>query len=98
MLSLLSADLFRNTIRVANILDQDRDRQNVDRDFVSPDLGPNCLQGLSADNGVIPILSSLASKEIILLFQVVLPTFILERRSLLELFADCMAHPDVFLR
>ena len=31
-------------------------------------------------------------------FQVVLPTFILERRSLLELFADCMAHPDVFLR
>ncbi|XP_052800561.1 oxysterol-binding protein-related protein 11-like isoform X2 [Mya arenaria] len=32
------------------------------------------------------------------LTKVVLPTFILERRSLLELFADCMAHPDVFLR
>ncbi|WAR03629.1 OSB11-like protein [Mya arenaria] len=28
------------------------------------------------------------------LTKVVLPTFILERRSLLELFADCMAHPD----
>ena len=83
---------------MANILDQDRDRQNVDRDSVSPDLGPNCLQGLSADDSVIAMLSSLASKEIIFLFQVVLPTFILERRSLLELFADCMAHPDVFLR
>ncbi|KAL4224720.1 Oxysterol-binding protein-related protein 10 [Mactra antiquata] len=32
------------------------------------------------------------------LTKVVLPTFILERRSLLELFADCMAHPNVFLR
>ncbi|KAL8615625.1 hypothetical protein ACOMHN_026615 [Nucella lapillus] len=32
------------------------------------------------------------------LTKVVLPTFILERRSLLELFADCMAHPDIFLR
>lgn len=30
--------------------------------------------------------------------QVVLPTFILEKRSLLEMFADCMAHPDLFLR
>ncbi|XP_041366890.1 oxysterol-binding protein-related protein 11-like [Gigantopelta aegis] len=32
------------------------------------------------------------------LTKVVLPTFILEKRSLLELFADCMAHPDTFLR
>nr|KAG5698631.1 hypothetical protein BaRGS_003145 [Batillaria attramentaria] len=31
------------------------------------------------------------------LTKVVLPTFILERRSLLEMFADCMAHPDIFL-
>ena len=27
-----------------------------------------------------------------------LPTFILERRSLLEMFADCMAHPDTFIK
>jgi len=32
------------------------------------------------------------------LMQVVLPTFILEKRSLLETFADCMAHPHLFLR
>ncbi|XP_076471289.1 oxysterol-binding protein-related protein 11-like isoform X2 [Babylonia areolata] len=32
------------------------------------------------------------------LTKVVLPTFILEKRSLLEMFADCMAHPDIFLR
>jgi len=31
------------------------------------------------------------------LIKVVLPTFILEKRSLLELFADCMAHPQFFL-
>ena len=38
----------RNTIsmiRVSNSLDPDQDRR-----FVSPDLGPNCLQRLSADN------------------------------------------------
>ena len=31
------------------------------------------------------------------LTKVVLPTFILERRSLLEMYADCMAHPDLFV-
>jgi hypothetical protein len=28
---------------------------------------------------------------------VVLPTFILEKRSLLEMFADCMGHPQLFV-
>ncbi|XP_069964686.1 oxysterol-binding protein-related protein 9 isoform X2 [Bactrocera oleae] len=32
------------------------------------------------------------------LTKVVLPTFILERRSLLEMYADYFAHPDLFLR
>ena len=36
---------FFNTIRVSNSLDPDQARH-----FVGPDLGPNCLQGLSADN------------------------------------------------
>ena len=30
------------------------------------------------------------------LTRVTLPTFILEKRSLLEMYADFMAHPDVF--
>ena len=34
-----------STIRVANSLDPDQARH-----FVRPDLGPNCLQRLSADN------------------------------------------------
>ena len=34
----------RNTIRVSNILNRDQARS-----FVGPDLGPNCLQRLSAD-------------------------------------------------
>ena len=36
---------FKNTIRVSNGLDPDRDRCSVD-----PDLGLNCLQKLSANN------------------------------------------------
>ena len=42
-----SINSFRNTIRVSNSLDPDQDRQNV-----GPDLGPNCLQRLSADDNV----------------------------------------------
>ena len=30
------------------------------------------------------------------LTRIVLPTFILERRSLLEMYADFFAHPDIF--
>ena len=36
---------FRNAIRVQNGLDPDQELC-----FVGPDLGPNCLQGLSAEN------------------------------------------------
>ena len=36
---------FKNTIRVSNSLDLDQARH-----FVGPDLGPNCLQRLSADD------------------------------------------------
>ena len=36
---------FRNTISVSNRLDPDQARS-----FVGPDLGPNCLQRLSADD------------------------------------------------
>ena len=39
-----SKNYFRNTNRVSNGLDPDQDRH-----FVGPDLGPNCLQRLSAD-------------------------------------------------
>ena len=31
------------------------------------------------------------------LTKIVLPTFILERRSLLEMYADFFAHPDLFV-
>ena len=40
-----SKNSFRNTIRVWNSLDPDQARH-----FVGPDLDPNCLQRLSADN------------------------------------------------
>ena len=37
--------VFLDTIRVSNSLDPDQDRHSV-----GPDLGPNCLQRLSADD------------------------------------------------
>ena len=40
-----SKNSFRNTIRVSNRLDPDQNQSSV-----SPDLGPNCLQRLSADD------------------------------------------------
>ena len=42
--STFSKIYFRNTIRVSNSLDPDQTRR-----FVGPNLGPNCLQMLSAD-------------------------------------------------
>ena len=42
---LFQNQLFRNTIRVSNSLDPDQARH-----FVGPDLGPNCLQRLLADD------------------------------------------------
>ena len=55
MLLLSSAELFQNQLfqkilsgtlsDLSNSLDPDQDRQNV-----GPDLGPNCLQRLSADD------------------------------------------------
>ena len=40
-----SKNSFGNTIRVSNSLDPDQARHSV-----GPDLGPNCLQKLSADD------------------------------------------------
>ena len=40
-----SKNSFKNTFRASNGLDPDQDRQSV-----GPDLGPNCLQRLSADD------------------------------------------------
>ena len=43
--STFSKNSFRNTIRVSNSLDPDQARH-----YVGPDLDPNCLQRLSADD------------------------------------------------
>ena len=45
-----SKNSFRNTTRVSNCLDPYQDQQNV-----GPDLGPNCLQRLSADDKNLPL-------------------------------------------
>ena len=43
--SIFLKNYFRNTIRVSNSLDSDQDRHSV-----GPDLDPNCLQSLSAND------------------------------------------------
>ena len=45
LLTLIKNNSYRDTVSVSSSLDSDQDRQNV-----GPDLGPNCLQRLSADN------------------------------------------------
>ena len=44
MFNLNSKESSRNTLRMSNSLDRDQAQH-----FVGPDLGPNCLQMLSAD-------------------------------------------------
>ena len=51
---------FFNTIRVSNSLDPDQARH-----FVGPDLGPNCLQRLSADNKSRPWQAELNTKQLV---------------------------------
>ena len=43
--------LIRNTIILSNSLDPDKAQR-----FVGPDLGPNCLQRLSADNTLFDLI------------------------------------------
>ena len=44
-INFFSKEKIRDTIRVSNSLDPDQARR-----FVGPDLGPNCLQNLSAED------------------------------------------------
>ena len=53
---------FFNTIRVSNSLDPDQARH-----FVVPDLGPNCLQRLSADNKSGPLCAKSQTQNNLLL-------------------------------
>ena len=50
LLSTFQKNCFRNTIKMSNSLDPDQDRH-----FVGPDLGPSCLQRLSADFKMSPL-------------------------------------------
>ncbi|KAL1129871.1 hypothetical protein AAG570_012815, partial [Ranatra chinensis] len=56
-----------------------------------------CLVSMESQGSVVTHLLSQV-KIGMDLTKVVLPTFILERRSLLEMYADYFAHPDMFIR
>ena len=63
---------FRNTVRVSNSLDPDQARL-----FVGPDLVPNCLQKLSADET--------SRQKVNVSFMCLLPISVLQRETTPEL-------------
>ena len=50
---------FQDAIRVSNGLDPDQDRRSV-----GPDLGPNCLQRLSADDNSLLATNELKGRQL----------------------------------
>lgn len=92
--------LFNNGQLQDNFVSNVDDEVHINRDDEIEDPEPYTdveLSGMEENKNVIlHLLSQL--KLGMDLTKVVLPTFILEKRSLLEMFADCMAHPDLFLR
>ncbi|XP_055619826.1 oxysterol-binding protein-related protein 9 isoform X2 [Toxorhynchites rutilus septentrionalis] len=73
-----------------------RNDGSLDYDALYEDESDNDLSMESHGSVVTHLLSQV--KIGMDLTKVVLPTFILERRSLLEMYADYFAHPDLFLR
>ncbi|CRK98250.1 CLUMA_CG011612, isoform A [Clunio marinus] len=73
-----------------------RNDGTLDYDAIYEDESDNDLSMESHGSVVTHLLSQV--KIGMDLTKVVLPTFILERRSLLEMYADYFAHPDLFIR
>lgn len=73
------------------------DSSNIDYDQLYEDDDEEDLGGVENHGSVISHLLSQV-KIGMDLTKVVLPTFILERRSLLEMYADFFAHPDLFVK
>ncbi|PNF20427.1 Oxysterol-binding protein-related protein 9 [Cryptotermes secundus] len=73
-----------------------RDDGSLDYDALYEDESDHELDGLENHGSVVSHLISQV-KIGMDLTKVVLPTFILERRSLLEMYADYFAHPDIFI-
>lgn len=66
--------------------------------LLPPLLSPPLLPGIVAQNKSL-IMHMLSQVRLGMdLTKVTLPTFILEKRSLLEMYAEIFAHPDVFAR
>ena len=69
--SIFSTNTFRT--KVSNVLDPDQDRKNPDQELhsVGADLGPNCLQSLSAEDKVYRKLVQSDPGDILIFLKVV---------------------------
>lgn len=77
--------------------DDDFGQENIDFDAVYEDDEEDELEDVKEHGSIIMHMLSQLSVGMDLT-KITLPTFILERRSLLEMFADFFAHPDLFAR
>jgi len=85
-----SVVLHSTSLPLADVVDHSLDVEDKE-EYSDTDLG-------AVDEHKSVILNLLSQLKLGMdLTKVVLPTFILEKRSLLEMFADCMAHPDYFV-
>ncbi|XP_056630030.1 oxysterol-binding protein-related protein 9 isoform X2 [Diorhabda carinulata] len=90
-----SIDSIANNIRQDSIRSRSTNFEDLDYDALYEENDENSLELESHGSVIRHLLSQV--KIGMDLTKVVLPTFILERRSLLEMYADYFAHPDMFL-
>ncbi|XP_069673311.1 oxysterol-binding protein-related protein 9 isoform X2 [Periplaneta americana] len=91
-----SVDAAKRRVSSAPAPPRVKDDGTLDYDALYEDESDHDLGGIENQGSVVSHLISQV-KIGMDLTKVVLPTFILERRSLLEMYADYFAHPDIFI-
>nr|XP_023024063.1 oxysterol-binding protein-related protein 9 [Leptinotarsa decemlineata] len=91
-----STPVLANSTRQKSIRSRSTNLEDLDYDALYEESDENGLELESHGSVIRHLLSQV--KIGMDLTKVVLPTFILERRSLLEMYADYFAHPDMFLK
>ncbi|CAG9858970.1 unnamed protein product [Phyllotreta striolata] len=89
-------NIVENNVRQDSIRSRSTNFDDLDYDALYEESDDNTLELESHGSVIRHLLSQV--KIGMDLTKVVLPTFILERRSLLEMYADYFAHPDMFIK
>uniref|UniRef100_A0A3Q3EQ53 Oxysterol-binding protein n=1 Tax=Labrus bergylta TaxID=56723 RepID=A0A3Q3EQ53_9LABR len=101
--SMATMNCLNECLQILNLQQVARLRGSLGEDIDAEDEAEDSLTDKEEDLGVVEeersvILHLLSQLKLGMdLTRVVLPTFILEKRSLLEMYADFMSHPDLFV-